>query len=315
MYTYNHKKGQKIQTDAIGVSVDRAFLAHFQVVAEDAVAANTNGVMAATNLGAAVQAITAGLTSPAVPRNMQIVGNVSGINKKVKVTGTNFAGAEIFEELTANGTTTVVGALAFKTVTKVDLLTQNHTPVAQVETATVAGTISTAGNGTVTVTSALLEADEVIAVALAENDNAAAIAGKMRTAVAANVNVAEHFVISGATDKIILTAKVPAANDTTLNIATADGTGEGACVGIVAAANSANTTAGVVTDQVSVGWGDKFGLPFLLPYNTLLKTFFDGTEEATAPTVVVDIDEIEKNTVDLNSTPDGAKAIDIYLII
>jgi hypothetical protein len=66
---------------------------------------------------------------------------------------------------------------------------------------------------------------------------------------------------------------------------------------------------------VDVGWGDKLGLPYLLAYNTVLKTYFGGTEEATAPTVVVDAAEIEKNTIDLDSTPDGAKDIDIYLIV
>lgn len=66
---------------------------------------------------------------------------------------------------------------------------------------------------------------------------------------------------------------------------------------------------------VDVGWGDIFGLPYMLPYNTVFKTYFGGTEESTAPTVVTDVDEIEKNTIDLNSTPDGEKDIDIYLII
>jgi len=66
---------------------------------------------------------------------------------------------------------------------------------------------------------------------------------------------------------------------------------------------------------IDVGWGDKFGLPYSLTHNTILKTYFGGTEEATAPTVVVDAAEIEKNTIDLDSTPDGAKDIDIYLIV
>lgn len=66
---------------------------------------------------------------------------------------------------------------------------------------------------------------------------------------------------------------------------------------------------------IDVGWGDKLGLPYLLAYNTILKTYFGGTEETTAPTVVVDADEIEKNTIDLDSTPDGENDIDIYLIV
>jgi len=307
---YSHKHGQRITTDSPAVACDRAFLAHFQIPDTKAPAASSNGIHAAMNLSAVAQAITTGITNPAVARNIRIAGNVAGINGKVKITGTNYAGKVISEELTANGTTAVDGALAFKTVSKIDLPLQVHTPVAQVETATVVGTITTAGNASVTVTSALFEADEEITVAVALNDNASAIAGKMRTALAANANISAHFAVSGATDKIILTAKVPAANDTTLNIAIANDTS----AGITDAASSANTTAGVVTDSVSVGWGDIFGLPYLLTHNTVLKTYYDGTEEATAPTVVVDVDELEKNTIDINSSIAG-KQIDIYLIV
>ena len=47
MYPYNHKRGQRIQTNVGGVAVDRGFVAHFQVAAASATVANTTGIHAA----------------------------------------------------------------------------------------------------------------------------------------------------------------------------------------------------------------------------------------------------------------------------
>ncbi|KUO73700.1 MAG: hypothetical protein APF81_01995 [Desulfosporosinus sp. BRH_c37] len=125
--------------------------------------------------------------------------------------------------------------------------TQGVAPVKQVETATVAGTIGAAGAGdaTVTVTAAgvpALVAGKAIAVAVANDDTAALVAGKIRTALGLDADVSGFFDISGAGAEVILTAKTAAANDTTINIATIDGTS----VGLTPAATSADTTAGVV---------------------------------------------------------------------
>jgi hypothetical protein len=117
--------------------------------------------------------------------------------------------------------------------------------VKQVETATAAGTVTTAGNALVTVTSALFAEAEAVDVPVEVDDDANAIALAIRTALAANETVAEHFTVSGTNASVILTAKVEAANDTTLNIAIDDGSGEGASAGVTAASSSANTTAGV----------------------------------------------------------------------
>lgn len=65
---------------------------------------------------------------------------------------------------------------------------------------------------------------------------------------------------------------------------------------------------------VSIGFGDKLGLPYKLAHNTVHLTFLDNTLEGTAPTVTTDIDEIEKNTIDLNSALNG-KIVDAYLYV
>lgn len=133
MGSFNPFRGQNIRTDA-KTFIDMAFLAHFQVAAAKAVAASANGVMAATNLSAATQTKTTGITNPAIPRALSIVGNVAGITGNVVTTGKNYSGETITETLALNGTTTVNGNKAFKEVTSIALPVQSHTPTAQVYT-------------------------------------------------------------------------------------------------------------------------------------------------------------------------------------
>lgn len=117
--------------------------------------------------------------------------------------------------------------------------------VAQVETATIVGTITLGGNATITVTAAgMTGSPKAISVAVLLNDTASVVAGKARTVLAADVDVTALFAVSGAGADIILTALQPLANDATLNIASANGT----CTGLTAAPTSANTTAGVFPD-------------------------------------------------------------------
>jgi hypothetical protein len=55
-----------------------------------------------------------------------------------------------------------------------------------------------------------------------------------------------------------------------------------------------------------IGWGDKLGLPYMASENTVLRAIFNNVVETTAPTVVYDADELEKNTVDLHSALNGS---------
>jgi hypothetical protein len=63
-----------------------------------------------------------------------------------------------------------------------------------------------------------------------------------------------------------------------------------------------------------VGIGDKIGLPLMLDYNAVLGATLDGVRETTFPAVTFDADEIEKNTVDLNSALNGKK-VKIFLAL
>jgi hypothetical protein len=117
--------------------------------------------------------------------------------------------------------------------------------VKQVTTATAVGTITTAGNLTVTVTGAGITGSPVVlSVPVLVGDTPAAWAHKVRLAIAANANITNLYAIAAAFDATItLTRLAPAANDGTLNIAIANGTS----VGATAAPTSAATTAGATT--------------------------------------------------------------------
>jgi hypothetical protein len=120
----------------------------------------------------------------------------------------------------------------------------NTVGVLQVETAAVvaAGGITAGGYASVVVTAAGMTGSPItIPVLLETDDTADEAAAKIRTALGANANVAAFFTVTGATNAIILTAKVKAANDATANLAL-DNWGN---TGITEAASSADTTAGV----------------------------------------------------------------------
>jgi hypothetical protein len=89
---------------------------------------------------------------------------------------------------------------------------------------------------------------KTITFAVDLNDNANAWAAKCRAALAADAAVSGKFAVSGATNAIILTALVGAANDATLNMALDNDT----CTGITTAATSANTTWGITPGTVNV---------------------------------------------------------------
>jgi hypothetical protein len=120
MYPYNHKMGQKIQSNAEGVDMDRGFITHFQVPATEALALDADGLIAAQALGAEALEITEFENAMPCARNVTIAASAVQTGDAV-ITGTNMAGDVITETITFDGTNTVEGNKAFKTVTKVDL--------------------------------------------------------------------------------------------------------------------------------------------------------------------------------------------------
>lgn len=185
-----------LRSDVFGLPVNKASGAHMHLTKEQACAADADGILNGAELGAEAVTVTKFLNPMPYPRNVTVVASAAtGENAKVVVHGTNIANKPISEELALTGDTPVVGNLAFKTITAIDL---------------------------------------------------------------------------------------PVAAD---------------------------------SETIDVGWGDKLGLPFMLNGKPLVFALHNGALETTAPTLTVDTDEIEKNTIDLNSALNDDKAVDIYLVL
>lgn len=64
-------------------------------------------------------------------------------------------------------------------------------------------------------------------------------------------------------------------------------------------------------EQIQVGTSDKLGLPYMSAYTCVLDTYLNNTRESTAATVARDADELEKNTLDLNSSLNNTQ-VDVF---
>lgn len=163
MYPYNHNRDQLVQTDADGVAVDRAFLAHIHI--PKALAADSDGMVdgaeCTTGENAEDLVLTEFDAQPDWPRNIVVVlaatteGDIAA--GEIVVAGKNFAGEDITEThiVTADTAGTFTGSIAFKEVTSVTV------PVQDGDSVTV-----DVGWGKVFGIPYLLEADEQVLVKL-----------------------------------------------------------------------------------------------------------------------------------------------------
>jgi hypothetical protein len=115
----------------------------------------------------------------------------------------------------------------------------------QVETAEIAGTVTTSGNMSVTVTGAPLTGGVPypFSVAVLNGDTASVVATKIRAKMNTLGVITALYTIGGEDEYVILTRKVEAANDTTLNISYANITS----AGLIPDATSENTRAGATS--------------------------------------------------------------------
>ena len=124
--------------------------------------------------------------------------------------------------------------------TGIFVATGDRGQLAQIDTATAAGSVTGSGNMTCTVTAVgMTGSPKAISVAVLNGDTPAMWAAKVRAALAADTAVNAMFVVGGTTTAIKLIRTYGTANDATLNIALATGT----ATGITAAPTSADTQA------------------------------------------------------------------------
>lgn len=111
----------------------------------------------------------------------------------------------------------------------------------QVETISVVGSVTKSGNVLLTVTAARMDGSpKAISVPVLLSDDAATVAGKIRNALAFDETVSGYFLVSGSSENIVLTARLAAPNDATMNIGYENDT----CEGLTDKLTSANTTPG-----------------------------------------------------------------------
>jgi hypothetical protein len=176
-------------------------------------------------------------------KEIQEMSNAAQLASSMRKTGSNIS--EMYRMCNVDVNEAILDTLNARVLN----ITTPYSGILQVETATAAGTVTAdpGGNATATVTSKIVTGSPLaVSVALLLNDDANAIASKIRAALQATAAITDRFTVSGATDKVILTALAAADNDTTLNIAIAAGT----ATGVTAASTSANTIQGALHELV-----------------------------------------------------------------
>lgn len=311
MYPYNHKKGQKIQTDARGISVDRAFLAHYHIDGADLGAASTTNILPFTKLGATAQAGTLPADGiPDCPRNVQIDCNNAGNKKNVVIKGTNFAGEAITETIALNETTAVAGNLAFASVTAIDLPIQHNAGAKHKSTVAVSAATG-AGTAVLEFTSVATGEAYSIECVFAAGDVASTTtaATKIKNTLNADEKFAAAYLAASSTSNVTIERKINENSDATVNL-TVKTQGD---TGLVLGSIATDTVTGVC-DEVSVGWGTKIGIPYCVYADELvIANLFNKADDAG--TVTNDAADIEKNVFALAGTPDGEKDLDLYIIV
>lgn len=186
----------------------------------------------------------------------------------------------------------------------------------QVETATIvaAAGATTAGNLNVTVTSALVTGSPLLVpvALLLTDDTAAKVATKVRAALNATAAITAHYTVGGTSAAYSLTAIEKAANDSTLNLAHANGTS----AGITAAPTSTNTTTGVGTSRAfkftGVNWDATDYEGRALPTMTKIHSMLFRSTSTSGSVLIDDLtntNDLPAPFMSLQSSPTGSLAI------
>lgn len=202
---------------------------------------------------------TTGLNCKAIPASTNVVGTVQiGANPEITtLTATVAYSLQAF--FSASGNVLSLNRLTGSTTGSTAYVAGS----AQFITATATGTVTTAGNASVVVTSAgMAGSPKTVSVAVALNDTPTLWAAKVRTALAADTAVGGRFDVSGTTTAITLTRKptyivsgdithhVHPATEAGLALTLANGTSAGIT------STSGTATAGVATTGVLIYDGD-----------------------------------------------------------
>ena len=120
-YIFNRK--QTIKAEGIG-KTDRSFIAHVELTAAEAAAADADGIIVIT-MGTAKKTVSEGFNPMPAARNLTVVGSAAGISGNVIVTGKNMAGETISETFALAGTDQKTGSKAFASISSVEVPARN----------------------------------------------------------------------------------------------------------------------------------------------------------------------------------------------
>jgi len=314
---YKHDFGQIITTDEGKTSVDRAFLAHINI--PKALAADADGIHAAFSSSAAAVASSAVVKAASAATDILTIafpkslGNTPNGLKVLLTTAANNTLAVSKTEATGTINISLANTTAANnTAALVEAAIRTLTTVAGIS---VAAVTCTAGEDWDT---AAIATGETAAVTFAGGITDVVTTGITNPAVPRNITAT-----AGGTDGDIGAVAVTIIgtnyNDEVISEVlpafTADTTGTKAGALAFKTVTSISMPAHDGTGAtVTIGWGDIFGLPYLLYADELVFVkLFDKVVDAA--TVVPDAADIEKNTVDMAGTPDGTKDIDLYILV
>lgn len=134
----------------------------------------------------------------------------------------------------------------------------------------------------------------------------------LKAALNADATFAAKWLAASSGANITIESLTYEAQDATINLVVKTAGTPAVSLGSI----TVNTVSGVAEDKVSVGWGKKFGLPYMLPADEqVILKLFNGAAEGTPGTITNSATALESNTFEPNGTPDGEKDIDLYIVV
>lgn len=323
MTPYKHYFGQTITTDAEQESCDRAFLSHFNIPAAKVTVADTDGIHVARTNPAINVAATCVVKATSAVTDILTVSSTVPIGAGANVLSILLTTAEDDVLAVSKNTpdtdgiinislakTTAANNAASAIQTAIRALTSVNGVAVTAFTCAAGGSWDTAAVATgetaaVDFTGGLSPVD-VLTTAITNPTTPRNITATVG-GTSGDIKAVQVTIVGTNYNDEVITEVLPVFTVNT----TGTVTGSLAFKTVTSISIPAHDGLGATTE---IGFGTKFGIPYLLESAELvILKFFN--KAADTGTVTADASELEKNVFAINGTPDGAKDIDLYLIV